>query len=159
VKTVLLEIVSVQLRLLEELYRVLERETDELGNISLEAMARTNQEKEKLMGSIEANAEAFCQTMAAAGADAGLAPGATLAEVAAGSRQKDLTKLYQELLAAVQRVQRRAATNHRIAVNFTTTTGSTLNFLARLMNQSSMYGASGGYQQGTSGAVMINRKA
>jgi len=144
---------------LKQLYRVLERETEELGNISLEAMARTNLEKEKLMGQIETNAEAFRQAIAAAGADAGLAPGVTLAEVAAGSRQKDMAKLYQELLAAVQGVQRRAATNHRIAANFKTTTGSTLNFLARLINQSSMYGASGGYQQGMSGAVMINRKA
>jgi flagellar biosynthesis/type III secretory pathway chaperone len=159
VNTALLEIQSIQLRLLEELYLTLERETQELGNICLEAMARTNLEKEKLLGQIETNAEALRQAIATAGFDLGLAPVATLADVAATSRQKDIAQLYRELLAAVQRVQRRAAMNHKIAVKFKVTTGSTLNFLARLVNQSSMYGASGSYLQGTSGAVMINRKA
>lgn len=157
--TALLEILSVQLRLLEELYRTLERETQELGEIRLEAMAGTNLEKEKLIGQIETNTEVLRQAIATAGVDLGLAPGTTLADVAATSRQKNIAKSYQELLAAVKRVQRRATVNHEIAVNFKATTGSSLNFLARLINQSSMYGASGGYLQGASGAVMINRKA
>lgn len=157
--TALLEILSVQLRLLEELYRILERETHELGEIRLEAMAGTNLEKEKLIGRIETHAEVLRQAIATAGSDLGLAPDATLAVVAATSRQKDIAQSYHELLEAVQRVQRRAAMNHKIAVNFEATAGSTLDFLARLISQSSMYGASGSYLQGTSGAVMINRKA
>ncbi|MDR3579099.1 MAG: flagellar protein FlgN [Oryzomonas sp.] len=157
--TALLEILSVQLRLLDELYKTLERETQELGNICLEAMAGTNLEKEKLIGQIETHSAVLRKAVATSGSDLGLAPDATLADVAATSRQKDIAHLYNELLAAVQRVQSRAAMNHKIAVNFEVTTGSTLNFLGRLINQSSMYGASGSYLQGASGAVMINRKA
>jgi flagellar biosynthesis/type III secretory pathway chaperone len=159
VNTALLEILSVQLRLLEELYQTLERETEELGNICLEAMAGTNLEKKRLIGQIESYSEVLRKAIATSGSDLGLGPSATLADVAAASRQKEIGQLYNDFLAAVQRVQGRAAMNHKIAVNFETTTGSTLNFLGRLLNQSSMYGASGSYLQGASGAVMINRKA
>jgi flagellar biosynthesis/type III secretory pathway chaperone len=159
VNTALAEILSAHLRLLDELYRILERETQELGNICLEAMARTNQDKEKLIGEIETNAELLRQAIATAASELGLAQDATLAVVAASSGQKDIAKSFQKLLATVQRVQGRAAVNQKIAVNFEATAASSLDFLARLINQSSMYGASGGYLQRTSGAVMINRKA
>jgi len=153
------EILSIQLQLLDELYSLLERETRELGDMKLDAMAEVNRLREELTERIEAHTELLRQAISGAALDLGLASDATLGAVVAKTAQKDIPHLYHKLNATARRVQDRAAMNREIAERFAATATTTLNFLTRLINQSSVYGASGGYQQRTSGAVMINKEA
>jgi flagellar biosynthesis/type III secretory pathway chaperone len=155
----LTEVLSTQLKLLEELSCLLERETREFGAMNLDAMAEVNRLREELTERIEAHNGLLRQAISAAASELGLAPDATLGDVAANTSQKAIQRLYRELDAAAQRVQGRAVMNHEIAERFVATAASTMNFLTRLIQQSSVYGASGGYQQRSVGSVMINRKA
>lgn len=153
------EILSIQLQLLEELYRLLERETRELGDMNLDAMAEVNRLREGLTERIEAHTGLLRQELSRAAIDLGLAADATLGAVVAKTAQKEIPRLYRELNATARRVQDRAAMNREIAERFAATATTTLSFLTRLINQSNVYGASGGYQQHTSGSVMINKEA
>ncbi|GFE59508.1 flagellar export chaperone FlgN [Geobacter sp. AOG2] len=153
------EILTIQLHLLEELYSLLERETRELGDMNLDAMAEVNRMREELTERIEAHTGALRQAIATAALELGLAADATLGAVVAKTAHKEIPRLYRELNATARRVQERAAMNREIAERFAATATTTLNFLTRLINQSSVYGASGGYQQRASGAVMINKEA
>ncbi len=153
------EILSIQLQLLEELLSLLERETRELGDMNLDAMAEVNRMREELTERIEAHTGLLRQAISAEALDLGLASDATLGAVVAKTTQKEIPRLYRELNAVARRVQDLAAMNREIAERFAATATSTLNFLTRLINQSNVYGASGGYQQRTSGAVMINKEA
>ena len=155
----LTEMLSIQLTLLEEFYSLLERETRELGAMNLDAMAEVNRLREELTGRIEAHAGLLRQAISKAACELGLAPDATLGDVAAKTTQKALPRLYRELGAAAQRVRERAVMNREIAERFAATAASTMSFLTRLIHQSSVYGVSGGYQQRSAGSVMINRKA
>ncbi|QEM69863.1 flagellar protein FlgN [Geobacter sp. FeAm09] len=156
----LTEILTTQLQLLEELRLLLERETRELGDMNLEAMAEVNRLKEELTGRIEAHTGPLRQAIAAAARAAGLGPDATLGAVVAATREKGIPRLYRELNDAARQVQERAALNRDIAERFMATVGTSLNFLTRLLNQASVYGASGGYQQQRpTGASIINKEA
>ncbi|MGD0586037.1 MAG: flagellar export chaperone FlgN [Oryzomonas sp.] len=155
----LTEILSIQLKLLEELYCLLERETREFGDMNLDAVAELNRLMEELTERIEAHTGLLSQAISAAACELGLAPDATLWDVVAKTTQKAIPGLYRELDAAAQRVQGRAVMNREIAERFAATAASTMSFLTRLIQQSSVYGASGGYQQRLVGSVMINRKA
>jgi hypothetical protein len=155
----LTEILSIQLTLLEELYGLLERETREFGAMNLDAMAEVNRLREELSERIEAHACLLRQAISAAACELGLAPDATLGDVAAKTTQKAVPRLYRELDAAAQRVQGRAVMNREIAERFVATAASTMSFLTRLIHQSSVYGVSGGYLQHSAGSVMINKKA
>jgi len=157
--TTLTEILATQLQLLEELYTLLERETRELGDMNLDAMAEVNRLREELTGRIETHTGPLRQAISAAALELGLAPDATLGEVAAKTTQQAIPRLHRELNDTARRVQERASMNREIAERFVATTTTTLSLLTRLINQSSVYGASGGYQQRTSGAVMINKEA
>ena len=155
----LTDILSIQLKLLEELYSLLERETCEFGDMNKDAMAEVNRTSEELTERIEAHTGLLRQAISAAAFELGLAPDATLGDVAAKTTQKAIPRLYRELNATARRVQERASVNRKIAERFVATAASTMNFLTRLINQSSVYGVSGGYEQRPAGSVMINRKA
>jgi flagellar biosynthesis/type III secretory pathway chaperone len=155
----LTEILSIQLKLLEELYSLLERETREFGAMNQDAMAEVNRLGGELTERIEAHTGLLRQAISAAACELGLAPDATLGDIAAKTTQKAIPRLYRELNAAARRVQERAVMNREIAERFVATAASTMNLLTRLINQSSIYGVSGGYGQRSVGSVMINRKA
>jgi flagellar biosynthesis/type III secretory pathway chaperone len=155
----LTEILSIQLKLLEELYSLLERETREFGAMNVDAMAEVNRLREELTERIEAHTGLLRQAISAAACELGLAPDATLGDVVAKTTQKAVPRLYRELDAMARRVQGRAVMNREIAERFVATAASTMSFLTRLIHQSSVYGASGGYQQRAAGSIMINSKA
>jgi len=156
----LTEILTIQLQLLEELRLLLERETRELGDMNLEAMAEVNRMKEELTGRIEAHTGPLRQAISTAARDAGLGSEATLGDVVAKAKEKDIPRLYRELNDSARQVQERAALNRDIAERFIATVSTSLNFLTRLINQASVYGASGGYQQQRpAGASIINKEA
>jgi flagellar biosynthesis/type III secretory pathway chaperone len=83
----LTEILAIQLQLLEDLYTILERETRELGDMNLDAMAEVNRIKEDLTERIEAHTGLLRQAIAAAASDMGLGPDATLGDVVAEATQ------------------------------------------------------------------------
>ena len=155
----LTEMISIQVKLLEELYSLFERESREFGAMKLGAMAEVNRLREELAVRIEAHTGLLRQAISRAACELGLPPEATLADIAGKTTQKAIPKLYRELNAAAQRVRGHAVMNREIAERFVSTAASAMSFLTRHINQSSVYGVSGGYQQRSVGSVMINRKA
>jgi len=155
------EQLSGQLGLLQELLALLEQETRELGNIQLDAMAGINSRKEELSELIEAQADQLRLAIAAAVSAEGLPIGGSLGALAARLKQKgnsEIPVLHEELDRTAERVRQTLAVNREIAERFSASVSSSLGLLTRLINQSSIYGASGGYQQRPTGAVMINRE-
>lgn len=158
----LTDTLSVQLKLLEELLALLERETPELAGISLDAMAGINGLKEGVVARIEEHTTPLRHAIAEVAASLGLPPNAALGEVSALLAQQgrtDIQHLHQELNRVAGRLRQVASVNRDIAERFVSAVSNSLNFLVRILNQASVYGASGGYQQRQAGAVMINRKA
>jgi flagellar biosynthesis/type III secretory pathway chaperone len=158
----LTDALSAQLDLLEELLALLERETPELAKIHLDAMAEINGLKEDVVARIEGHTAPLRHLIEEAAAGLGLPPNASLGEVAAlvlHQGNKEIQRLQHELNRVAGQVQQVAATNREIAERFVSTVSNSLNFLVHIVNQSSVYGASGGYQRPQPGAVMINRKA
>ena len=49
--------------------------------------------------------------------------------------------------------------SREIAEKFAASLGNSLEFVSRIINQTSTYGASGSYQQRPAGSVLINREA
>lgn len=153
---------SDQLKLLEELLALLEQETSSLAEINLDAMAGINGLKEGVVARIEEHTTPLRETLAEVAAGLGLPPHATLGEISvvlANQGNGEIRGLHQELNRVAARVRQVASVNRDIAERFVSTVSSSLNFLVRILNQSSVYGASGGYQPRQSGAVMVNRKA
>ena len=159
----LADTLSMQLTLLKELLALLERETPELAGISLDAMAEINGLKEGLVARIDEHTTPLRQAISEAAINLGLPLDAALGEVAAlVGRQgnKEIPRLHKELNRLAERVRQVATLNREIAERFVSTVNNSLDFVIQILNQSSVYGASGGYQRPqVSGAVMINRKA
>lgn len=152
---------AAQLKLLEELLTVLERETHEMAGINLAAMAEINALKEDLSIRIEAHTVPLRPLIEEVAVSTGLRPGATLGELAVlmgNQENKEIPRLHQKLNHVAGRIQQVAAMNRDIAENFVKTVTLSLNFLSRIINQSQLYGASGGFQRNQTGAAIINRK-
>lgn len=157
---VLEETLVQQLHLFEELHTLLEQETDDLARMNLEAMADVNRQKKELAERVEAHNGSLRRMIATIASEQGLASNVTLGTIAAAMGQKgDLLRLRHKLTVAAQRVQDTAAVNSTISERFARTASLTLGHLSRQVNRASIYGASGGYQQRSSTAVMINREA
>ncbi|MBI2354721.1 MAG: flagellar export chaperone FlgN [Deltaproteobacteria bacterium] len=159
---ILTETLSEQQKLLEELLALLVRETGELTGLHIDAMAEINGLKEDVAARIEAHTTQLRQVIGEALAGAGLPPGATLGDLAALMKKQGDTgipRLHVELNMLAERVRQAAAMNREIAERFAATVNQSLGFLARILNQSNLYGVSGGYQQRPAGAVMINMEA
>ncbi len=154
---------STQVALLEELFALLERETPELAGISLDAMTEINDLKEGVVARIDEHTAPLRQAIAEAAVSLELPPDASLGDVAGllGKQgDEEIPRLHQELNRLAEKIQQTAMLNRDIAERFVATVSNSLNFLAQILNQSTVYGASGGYQRRQqTGAVMINREA
>lgn len=152
----------VQLGLLKELLILTEQETSELSDIHLDAMAEINTRKADVAARIEAHADPLRSAIAAVAAREGLPAGSSLGEVADSLTRKgnkEVSRLYEELHQVSQRIRQVLEINREVAERFTASVSSSLELLTRLVNQSSIYGSGGGYQQRPAGSVMINREA
>lgn len=151
-----------QLQALKELHELLEQETGQLTSINIEAMAEINAQKEAASARIQEYTASLRQLIADVAAGVGLPGDCLLGElVATLAKQghKEIVQLHQQLNRMAEQVRAVAVTNHEIAERFAVTLNQSLTFITRILSQSSVYGASGGYQQRPTGAVMINMEA
>ncbi|MBW4054567.1 MAG: flagellar protein FlgN [Proteobacteria bacterium] len=158
----LITALELQLSMLEELYSLLKQETSELSDIHLAAMADITIRKETVSSRIESHTKALMTEIEQAVSREGLPPKTSLGELAARFNLKgnrDLSNLHAQLNNIARQVKQLLALNKEIAERFAASIGSSLNLLSRVINQSNVYGASGGYQQRPTGAVIINREA
>ncbi|OGT97438.1 MAG: hypothetical protein A2079_05615 [Geobacteraceae bacterium GWC2_48_7] len=153
------DLLSFQLMLLEKIEIVMEHETEALSNINLDKLPDINLQKEDLSAEIEQTIINLRQLMTEQATKAGISPAATLGAIAEAIDLPEITALHKSLNTAAERVRDTATINREIAEHFAETAGSTLNILTGLINQTSVYGASGSYQQRTTGSMMINREA
>jgi len=158
----MIEEITVQTGLLNELLQVLERETAEMGDVNINAMNLSNQAKEELTARIAKQTPHLQQAISAQAVREGLPGSASLGTVAAHIAKRgnrDPLARQQQIQRTAERVQQVAALNREIAERFSSAVTTSLNMITRLVNQSNVYGQSGGYLQRPSGAVMINREA
>lgn len=158
----LIDEITVQTELLNELLKVLERETTEMGNVNIAAMTLSNQTKEELIDKIAENSPHIQRAVTQLAVREGLSGTVSLGTVAehiAKKGNRNVLAKQQQIRATAERVLQVAALNREIAERFSASVTSSLNFITRLINQSNVYGASGGYQPRSTGAVMINREA
>jgi flagellar biosynthesis/type III secretory pathway chaperone len=151
-----------QLNLLEEFCSLLNRETRELSDIHLEAMAEINGLKENVVARIEAHSVVLRKEIEESATSEGLSSKTTLGDLAIVCNKKgnkDVSRLHGELNKTADRIRQLISINREIAERFAASVTSSLNLLTRVINQTSMYGASGVYQQRLASAVMINREA
>lgn len=151
-----------QLKLLEELYALLKLETNELAEVHLDAMAEINIRKEDLSSRMAPHSEHLRALMQEVATREGLSAKATLGELAVCFSKKgdrEIARIHAELNATADRIKELLSLNREIAERFAASVGNSLEFIARIINQTSTYGASGGYQQRPAGAVLINREA
>ncbi|RII30020.1 MAG: hypothetical protein CXR30_09505 [Geobacter sp.] len=161
-KTKLKKALSLQLQMFEELSAVFKQELRAMSEINLDAMAEINLRKEDIATRIVAHSEAVRQAISEAASSEGLSSEATLGELAACLAQKgneELLVQHKALNIAAERIQQAAAANREIAERFAATVTNSLDLVTRLINQSNVYGASGGYLQRQTGAVMLNTEA
>lgn len=158
----LLDAVNVQSGLLDQLLAALERETSEMGDININGMSVSNQVKEELIKKIAEQAPIMQQALSGLAVHHGLASTTSLkgiAEHLAKNGNGELLLKQHHLAKSADRIQQVAALNREIADRFSSTIATSLNLITRLINQSNVYGATGGYQKHQAGAVMINREA
>ncbi|MEI7817825.1 MAG: flagellar protein FlgN [Desulfuromonadales bacterium] len=151
-----------QLHLLEDFINLLNRETRELSDINLDAMAELNGLKESAAARIETHSVVMRKEIEDAAVREGLPPKATLGELAATYKRKgkkEISRLHEDLNRVADRIRQAIDVNREIAERFAASVTSSLGLLTRVINQSNTYGASGGYQQRTTGAVLVNREA
>ena len=157
----LIEEINVQTGILNELLQVLERETAEMGDVNITAMNLSNETKEELIARIAEHTPQLQQAVSELAVNNGLPESATLGIVAqhvAKRGARELLTKQKEIQRTAERVQQVAVLNREIAERFAASVATSLNLITRLINQSNVYGASGGYQQRPTGAVMINRE-
>lgn len=158
----LMETLAIEAGLLDDLLALLERESAELGNIDINAMAVSNQDKEMLINKIAGHSPHMQQAVSACAVREGLAAATSLAALAEHLSKKgnrELLSKQQQISKTAAKIKQAAALNQEIAERFAAMVTTSLGLITRLVNQSNVYGASGGYQQRPTGAVMINREA
>jgi flagellar biosynthesis/type III secretory pathway chaperone len=151
-----------QLNLLEELKNLLKRETNELSEIHLDAMAEINGQKEDLSSRIAAHAETLRNAIQEVAAREGLSTKASLGELAVRLQQngnRDIVRLHAELNVAAGQIKELLVLNREVAERFAASVTGSLELVTRIINQTSTYGASGSYQQRPAGSMLINREA
>lgn len=158
----LLDTLAVHSGLLDELLTVLKRETVEMGDIDINGMAVTNQAKEELINGIAKHSQVMQQAISGLASSYNLAATTSLKGIAEHLAKKgdgELLLKLQRLFQTTDQIRQVAALNMEIAERFSSTITTSLTLITRLINQSNVYGASGGYQRNNAGAVMINREA
>jgi hypothetical protein len=159
---ILAEALTIQLKNFKELAACLERETRELADINLEAMAEVNRQKEEIAARIESQTEPLRAAIKNTALREGLNSEIALSELAAALRKKgnlEIPRLHGELKVVAEKTRQLLAINKEIAEKFAESVGTTIELLTRVVNQSNFYGSSGGYQQRPTGSVLINREA
>jgi flagellar biosynthesis/type III secretory pathway chaperone len=147
---------------LDELLAVLEQETAELSNVKIAAMTQTNVAKEELFRKISGHSSILQQKIAALAARQELSSEVSLGAIAEHFAKKghgELLEKLSRLKKAADGIKQVATMNREIAERFASTISTSLNLVTRIINQSNVYGASGGFQQRPTGAVMINKEA
>lgn len=158
----LIAALEAQLLLLEEFFNLLSRETRELSDIRMDAMAEINGLKESVAARIETHSALLRKEIEEASSREGLSPKAALGELADTCKlkgKKDVSRLHLELNRVADRIRQTISINSEIAERFAASVASSLELLTHVINQSNIYGSSGGYQQRPTGSVMINREA
>ena len=158
----LITVLETQLQLLEDFFNLLSRETRELSDIHLDAMAEINSQKVSAAARIETHSALLRKEIDEASTREGLSPNAALGELADIFKlkgKKDVSRLHEELNRVTDRIRQAISINREIAERFAASVASSLELLTRVINQSNTYGAYGGYQQRPTGAVLINREA
>lgn len=158
----LTEAASIQTELLHDLLAVFERETVEMGDVNVAAMADSNIAKEDLLKKISEHAPVLKQAISDVAVREGLGANTSLgalAEVLWKKGNRDVLATQQQIKSVAEKVQQAAGLNREIAERFNSTVTTTLTLITRLVNQSNVYGASGGYQPSRTGAVIINMEA
>lgn len=159
---ILIEAAAVQAGLLDDLLAVLERETAEMGAVNLTAMGCSNNAKEELLNKIAAHAPVLKRAVSGVAVREGLGAEGTFSVMAKLLEKKGVSEplmKQRQIKATADKIQQVAGLNREIAERFSSTVSTTLNLITRLINQSSVYGSSGGYQQPRTGAIMINMEA
>lgn len=158
----LLDMLIEQSLLLEELLTVFERETVVMGDINISEMSNSNQAKEELINKIAKHSQIIQQAVSGLAVSYNLpanTPLKVIAEHLAKKGNEELLLKLQQLSITTDRIQQVAALNMEIAERFSATITTSLTLITRLINQSNVYGATGGYQRNNTNAVMINREA
>ncbi len=158
----LMEALAIEAGLLDDLLALLERESAELGNIDIIAMAASNQDKEMLITKIAEHSTQMQQAVSACAVSERLAASTSLGALAEHLSKKghrELLSKRQQMSKTADKIKQAAALNQEIAERFAAMVTTSLGLITRLINQSNVYGASGGYQQRPASAVMINREA
>lgn len=151
-----------QLALMIELRDLLKRETGELSSVNVTAMNEINLLKEDVSSRMSVHAAKVRSDIQSACAAEGLPSSTTLGELAARLGQKgnrDIVSLHARLNETGDQIRELLAFNREIAEKFAASLGNSLEFVSRIINQTSTYGASGSYQQRPAGSVLINREA
>jgi flagellar biosynthesis/type III secretory pathway chaperone len=155
-------LLEAQLQLLEEFLNILNRETGELSDIQLDAIDEINRQKEDIAARIEAHSSQLRKEIKETAVHEGLLATASLGDLVVVCNKKGEVKvprLHGELGRVAGQIRQTITINREIAERFAASVANSLALLTRVINQSNIYGASGGYQQRTTGAVMINREA
>ncbi|MDD2851620.1 MAG: flagellar export chaperone FlgN [Desulfuromonadaceae bacterium] len=153
---------ELQLKLLEELHALLNREMSELSEIHVDAMLEINIKKENVATCIQTHSTVLRNEIVQAIKKEGLPPAATLGQLAERFSLKgikDISRLHTELNKVAGQTKQMLQINSEIAEKFAASVSNSLALLTRVINQSNTYGASGGYQQRPTGAVLVNREA
>lgn len=151
-----------QMKLLQELHSLLKRETNELSDIHVDAMAEINIQKDDLSARIAAHAATLLDAVQEVCSREGLSSKGTLGDLATKLNQRgnrDIARFHAELNTTADQIKELLVLNGEIAERFAASLGSSLDFITRIINQTSTYGASGSYQQRPANAVLINREA
>ncbi|MSN25021.1 MAG: hypothetical protein GJV46_04045 [Geobacter sp.] len=158
----LIETAATEAGFLDDLLVLLERESVELGNIDINGMDVSNQAKELLIRKISGHSPSLQQAVSACSVREGL-PSSTslvaLAEHFSKKGNKELLLIQKQMSKTADKIKQAAALNQEVAERFAAMVTTSLGLITRLVNQSNVYGASGGYQQQRTSAVMINREA
>jgi len=150
------------LELFKELSVCLDQETKELANVNIKAIDAINTRKEELASRIEQQSAALKKRLEETSQSLGLPPESTLGAIAKKLQQRgnrEIPRLHEEINKIGDNNSQLLALNREIAENFYTSVGTTLELLTRLVSQSSVYGATGSYQQRQTGSVLVNREA
>jgi flagellar biosynthesis/type III secretory pathway chaperone len=146
----------------KELASCLERETVELSNINLVVMDELNKEKEEIASRVESRTEPLKNAMMDVIRREGLDIETTLGGLCLVLKKKgnlEIPRLYGDLKLLADKNHQLLILNKEIAEKFAESVGSTIDVLTKVVNQSNLYGSSGGYQQRPTGSVLINREA
>ena len=156
------DVLATQMKLLGELFALLERETSELLAVNLDAMSKINDLKEGMTVSINEHTAPLRQMVSEVASSSGLPLNASLVDVVSRlgkNGDQEIPRLYQDLSSLANQVRHVTAMNQEIAERSVSMIKNVLFILAQILNQSSTYDASGNYYQWRVDAIIINNDA